>query len=254
MPLTVIQRPAAGSDGAWALHKTLNIRTIKGDQGIIPGFDNVNLVVWGCSVPPVGMLRVRRVLNPHAAIPNATNKIRCLRLLGAAGVPHLRFTTFPQVAQGWLDESKVVLARLKVASSKGQGIVKMTKQEDMVVAPLYTLFEESTSEWRVHAFKDGHTLIAKKALREGQEEENLPLRNHGDRYTFKYKDIAVDPKVRETAVEAIQALGLDFGGVDMLYHKPTGKATVIEVNTAPGLDHSVPLEWYAERLQAWISE
>jgi len=37
-------------------------------------------------------------------------------------------------------------------------------------------------------------------------------------------------------VNAVNALGLDFGAVDIVYNNPERLATVIEVNSAPGME------------------
>jgi hypothetical protein len=121
--------------------------------------------------------------------------------------------------------------------------------------PLYTLFSPSTSEWRVHiSMKKEEALFAKKAKRNGQEEADIPLRNHGDTYTFKYHDVAENDLVRTVAINAVRACGLDFGAVDVLYDKRLKQARLLEINTAPGLDHEVPLMWYTTRFQEWINE
>jgi glutathione synthase/RimK-type ligase-like ATP-grasp enzyme len=153
-----------------------------------------------------------------------------------------------------------VVARTIISGSQGKGIVLLDPRKDgyelfnNTTAKLYTKFVKSTSEWRVHAFATGETLCAKKALREGQHEDETPIRNHGDKYTFKYKDLNVRDghPIRVVSVAAVRALGLDFGACDVLYDTETGVASVVEVNTAPGLDHSVPLDWYTERFTKWM--
>jgi hypothetical protein len=49
----------------------------------------------------------------------------------------------------------------------------------------------------------------------------------------------------------VHALGLDFGGVDVGYHAPTGTCAVYEVNTAPGQEGSTPL-YYLEGFKKLI--
>ena len=55
-----------------------------------------------------------------------------------------------------------------------------------------------------------------------------------------------DP-VRDTiAVNAVKALGLDFGAVDIIYNEKENQYYVLEVNTAPGLEGTTLIK-YAER-------
>jgi glutathione synthase/RimK-type ligase-like ATP-grasp enzyme len=41
--------------------------------------------------------------------------------------------------------------------------------------------------------------------------------------------------VEEQAIKAVQALGLDFGSVDVIWNERHSLPYVLEVNTAPGL-------------------
>jgi hypothetical protein len=50
---------------------------------------------------------------------------------------------------------------------------------------------------------------------------------------FSRTGIREIPEVTQLAIKAVQALGLDFGAVDVVF--ADGKASVLEVNSAPGL-------------------
>ena len=54
-------------------------------------------------------------------------------------------------------------------------------------------------------------------------------------------------ELRTTAEHAVEALGLDFGAVDIMYHENT--FYVLEVNTAPGLTRTRTLEAYANEIR-----
>ena len=50
------------------------------------------------------------------------------------------------------------------------------------------------------------------------------------------------------ATNAIDAIGLDFGAVDVGYDEKTNTCVVYEINTAPGIEGST-VDWYAERFK-----
>ena len=56
----------------------------------------------------------------------------------------------------------------------------------------------------------------------------------GPRSSRNYQQ-KINKSVKEQALKAIQALGLDFGAVDVGYNTRENKAYVYEVNSAPGL-------------------
>jgi glutathione synthase/RimK-type ligase-like ATP-grasp enzyme len=68
------------------------------------------------------------------------------------------------------------------------------------------------------------------------EDGDLPIRNHANGYTF-IPFVTKQPLQSrlDTAIEAVAALGLDFGAVDMLC-LPDGTERVLEVNTAAACD------------------
>ena len=58
----------------------------------------------------------------------------------------------------------------------------------------------------------------------------------------------------EEAEEAVLALGLDFGAVDLVLCKDTGLPYVLEVNTAPGLHSPTVLAAYVEAIKEMLDE
>jgi glutathione synthase/RimK-type ligase-like ATP-grasp enzyme len=55
---------------------------------------------------------------------------------------------------------------------------------------------------------------------------------------------------KEASIRAVAALGLDFGGVDILVKKD-GSCAVLEVNSAPGIEGTT-LDKYAEAINATV--
>jgi D-alanine-D-alanine ligase-like ATP-grasp enzyme len=90
-------------------------------------------------------------------------------------------------------------------------------------------FVESDREYRVHVFKGKSIRISEKVF-DGT----------GKYTTGKPGDIKLR-NVREAAKGAVQAVGLDFGAVDILARGSENQEVfVLEVNAAPGLGGSMP--------------
>jgi D-alanine-D-alanine ligase-like ATP-grasp enzyme len=54
--------------------------------------------------------------------------------------------------------------------------------------------------------------------------------------------------VKEICEQFLEVSALDFGAIDVIYHRPTNKAYILEGNTAPGLSGTA-IEAYAEALK-----
>lgn len=253
--LTVLHCSPNGSLGARALAKNLGIPRIKGDR---KPFNHDCAIVWGVSRPPRFLRPPRKVFNHWGSIRNAADKAAAFDMLSRANVPVVQFTRDWQEARRWSAEGWTVIARDTLSGSGGAGIRIIRPgqfvAENETRTPGFTAFFPSTSEYRVHAFATGETLVAKKAKRNGVEPDDIPIRNHGDVYVFKYHDLKFPPEIKDLAVKAVEGLGLQFGAVDILWHSPSRTGRVLEVNTAPGLDHSVPLEWYTVQFKERISD
>lgn len=85
---------------------------------------------------------------------------------------------------------------------------------------------------------DGSVVFLKeKKKRQGTDPDRY-IRNHGD-WVFCEQDLRPYPEsVTEVSVKAVQVLGLDFGGVDVVLDKERREAHILEVNSAPGLTGS----------------
>jgi glutathione synthase/RimK-type ligase-like ATP-grasp enzyme len=95
-------------------------------------------------------------------------------------------------------------------------------------------------EYRVHIFLGKSIRISKKAF-------------DVDGYTTIKPDCTPDDRkaIREAAKQAVAAVELDFGAVDVLLKD--GRPYVLEVNSAPGLGGSMP-KLYADTFKKWYEE
>jgi len=164
------------------------------------------------------------------------NKIEQLNLFKRHEVSHPPFTT--NVAEVDKLGSKVVFARKLINSTNGRGIVEFDVQETVrpPVAPLYTAYIPKKAEYRVHVF--GKAVVdvqQKKKKRDFANERDTRVRNLRNGYVYVRNDINPPIGVHNLAIAAVNALGYNYGAVDIIYNEKQDKLYVLEVNSRPGL-------------------
>ena len=121
--------------------------------------------------------------------------------------------------------------------------------EELVAAPLYTQGIEKDKEYRVHVFKGQVIDYQQKKQRIGVESDST-IRNHSTGWVYTRISVVLPEGVKEQAIKAVDALGLDFGAVDICTDLE-GTPFVLEVNTAPGLEGTT-LEKYIEAFKGLL--
>lgn len=248
-----------GSRSAASLAEALGIRQIKHEGSRFRGGQGKVVINWGASELPE-QVRLCRVLNPVAAVRNAHNKLNTFQILAAAGVSIPGFTRSADEAIGWIEQGRVVVARRTLTGHSGQGIEILQKGLDFVNAPLYTKYIPKTAEYRLHVVKgrNGQYSIVDVQRKVKDPERDVidwKVRSHGNGFIFvrnddrnrSYKDV-VETQCKEVAIGAVRALGLDFGGVDVIFNKKANQAYCLEVNTAVGLEGAT-VQVYANALR-----
>lgn len=196
------------------------------------------IINWG--IPKVN---IPFALNANSN--NAVNKLKAFQLMVRNG---LRYTTDIEVAKTF----KLCYCRTLLSASQGRGIVVATSPNEIVEAPLYTKGIKSVKgEYRVHVFKNNIIDYAQKKKRNGVEEYNKYIRNYENGYIYARENVILPDNVISTSLEAVEDLGLDFGAVDVIVSGYSGKAFVLEVNTAPGLQGST-VEAYAKAIEELV--
>lgn len=197
-------------------------------------FGSGTLGEWAKQVPDSHML------NKPWAIKNAVNKTRTFEILQKAGIPTVEWTTDMGDAIRWTLAGEIVVCRTMVGSFAGKGIVVAHSPQELVEAPLYTKFLKDTKEFRVHAINGKAVDTQEKRTRRNIDKVliNREIRSHHEGWVFCRKDVVKPKGLDQISIDAIQALGLDFGGVDVIYSNVTNKCYILEVNTAPGLEGS----------------
>jgi glutathione synthase/RimK-type ligase-like ATP-grasp enzyme len=118
---------------------------------------------------------------------------------------------------------------------------------DVPDAPLYTKYEKRKREYRVHVWGNEVLDVTEKRKRRGVDADSR-IRSWDNGWVFCREDVNYPPHVASVAVDAVHALGLDFGAVDVGYNVLKERAFVFEVNTAPGLEGTT-LEKFANKIK-----
>ena len=194
--------------------------------------------------------KTAKVINKPEAVAVASNKTLTFKALEKAGVSHVPFTTSKETAQKWLQEGAVVFARTNSGHS-GSGIEIVEPGQTLPNKPLYTKYIKKKKEFRVHVFKDKIVDVQEKRRKSDTQIDEPRIRSNHNGYVFCHENI-VEPKgLRELAVSAVSACGLDFGAVDIIWNEKSNKSYVLEINTAPGLAPST-VEKYKNVIQGSI--
>ena len=198
------------------------------------------VINWGASVLPPRVAYNRRIINYPDNVQMASNKLLSFRMWERCQLPHVPFTQSIEEARGWSRKGKSVVCRTLLRASGGRGIVLAETEAEIVDAPLYTKYLNSSSEWRVHVFGDECILVQRKVRNPELPVDtiNWKIRNHLNGFIFQQNNPDVPPVLLQTALSAVFALGLHFGAVDLLYRGKENKAYILEVNCAPNLEGS----------------
>ena len=225
-----------GSRSARALADALGGRVLR-LQGSTYRYNPRNVHInWGNShASPFA-----NVLNNVNSVLRASNTLMAFELMGDAGV---------QIPQFWTnredipDEAFPIVCRTILNGHSGAGIVIANTRGELVNAPLYVKYMKKRDEYRIHAGVHGIISIQRKAIRNGNPPLDTRIRNHDNGYVFVRGDVHPPEQVLEQARAAGDSLGLDFGAVDIVWNNHYNLATVLEVNTAPGLEGQTVIDY-----------
>ncbi len=235
------------SESARDIARSLGVKRLREHTRFRPSNKHV-ILNWGNSTTT---LQAINWLNKPMNIANATNKLKAFQMFKQAEVSTPDFTTDKLVAQGWLQAGHKVVERHKLSGTNGEGIKVVKRGETLGYAPLYTRYQRKDHEYRVHVFKGQVIDVTEKRKRSGIEKADPYVRNTVGGWVYCRTNVNPPNSVKEQAIKAVQALGLDFGAVDVIENN--GNAYVLEVNTSPGLQGST-LTKYVNAIQGHMNE
>jgi len=190
----------------------------------------LQIVRWGTARQPEADDEISCVLNRADAVARAANKYRSLEVMRAAGVSVPRFARSAEAMRDWPDE-----VRMGRSDHHSQGsdirVLPCDDEPDFTQSDYYTLFIPTKREYRIHVFRDKIIRVQGKYL-DFPDQAHPYIRNYEHGYRFRQPSLTLRPARLEAAIEAVKALGLDFGAVDLIIGED-GNHYVLEVNTAP---------------------
>lgn len=217
------------SKSAKVLAEYIRVKRIKVTGSRFVGKNGDIVVNWGM---PQNKLPNVMYLNPIEAVSIASNKLQTLSTLSMRGVSAPRW---------WINKADIpdnvdkLMARTLLSAHSGQGIVAGTKEE-VPNAPLYTEYIKKVAEYRVIVVaNEAIDIKCKMKKRDFEGERSEEVWNLSNGYVFARNSSTFHFKLPSLAVEALKALGLCYGAVDII-EDSEGRLYVLEVNTAFGLE------------------
>lgn len=194
-------------------------------------------------------------LNLFDRVTTASSKLQTLTRCRNSGVSVPDFVTTADEANfKVLVSGKTMIARILDRASQGRGIEVLTPERvrqdgGIVRAGLYTEAIDKGREYRVHigSLNGSYRIIdvQRKIRRPGVDDTDRPfVWNHDNGFIFVRDGVnrqSVPQSVLIAATNAVRALGLNFGAVDIVIPRRGRTAIadmpayVLEVNTAPGM-------------------
>lgn len=234
----------AGSVSAKQLTDKLGGKRVKLAGSTFRNRETDFTINWGNSNPPDNV-DLRYVLNHPDAIKDASNKLKFFQDCRAAGLDEI-------IPQFWTDRNEIpdeafpIVCRTILNGHSGRGIVIADTRDQLVDAPLYVQYIKKADEYRIHIgapfdpdVNEQSIIIAmqQKRRRRDFENPNWKVRNHANGFIYARENVAPPECVLNVVRRAFeQGCRLDFGAVDVIYNAKQGRAYVLEINTAPGLE------------------
>lgn len=209
------------------------------------------VVNWG-SGHPLGVPQEGKILNKYRNVLRSVNKEVTFEYLQAAGVSIPARTRIKDIAKDWIEQGEIVFCRQDLEGCNGSGIVVARTKEEIVPAQLYTKYVNNDREFRVHVFEGEAIFWTEKGIASDAGPSPNPLIKSGNDWSMNWVD-DIPEVVKEQAIKATAALGLDFAAIDIGYMESTfgnnDGAWVFESNTAPGGFGRVTLRKYVEAIK-----
>jgi hypothetical protein len=193
------------------------------------------IVNWGAGYyTPDWKYDLGQMLNQIKNIGYAVDKIETFKRCIQNRIEVPEFTSDILTAMQWQIRGEVVLARQNEGRD-GRGLELFAGGEALPRADFYVKMLDIREEWRIGVFQGRYISSQFKVpTRELQDDYEKFIRVTRTGWGFSYDHRPTPIVLREAAIEAVEALGLDFGGVDVGL-LGDNSAVVLEVNTAPEL-------------------
>ncbi|CCE60781.1 ribosomal protein S6 glutaminyl transferase [Pseudomonas phage tf] len=260
------------SEGAVQLKNALDGVLMKSEGSSYRGRQGTCVINWGTINAEAQRLEALApiFLNSVNAVKLASNKLSFFRRMQEVLPEHtVPFAETLEAAENMLNAGGRIFARTVLNGHSGSGIVLMcnareaeiqaiakVRRNNLMPVIVYgqdvmdpvrncTLFTQGITgkrtEFRVHVVRGRVILTQAKLRREGHADNpnsNTIVRNVDSGWVYGVNNVEEQvgvEAVRAAAIRAVEAVGLDFGAVDLVYKEDNQTAYVLEINTAPGL-------------------
>jgi len=205
-------------------------RALGVDHGYgVPGDEIVPVLIrWGSRAS--SFHGVERTLNPADAIERASHKLMSLEILRDAGVPVPDFDTDPEAL---VERAGYPILGRRMQHARATDVVLCLQRRDFRRRPrdYYVAYVPTNREYRLHVAGGEVIRIQGKYL--DVPGDYVPhVRNYASGHRFRAPRKRLHMERLNAAVTAVEALGLDFGAVDLIV-SDSGAHYVLEVNTSP---------------------
>lgn len=232
------------SESAIKLKTALGISMINHERSVFKGDPKKVVLNWGCSDLP-REVRKCTVINNENSVSFAINKRIALDMISGhceehnpewSSIPH---TVDAATAIRWAREGRRVYCRGRLSGCDGAGLIVYEHNrgadhlDNLPPAKMYTKGVNAVKEYRVNIYKGAILGVQRKVPLDNHANPNPLIKTTGGGYGFKLVTLNIPAQVITCAKDCVKALGLDFGGVDVIWDGRV--AWFLEVNTAPQL-------------------
>lgn len=202
---------------------------------------------WGRTASPEEhRYDLSRTINRPAAVGATSNKTRMRETFIVNGVPSPRMYDVAG-AETIVSEDCPLIGRT-ASHTRSNGLWVCRSRVEVAAASigrnpathfLQVISSPNLREYRVHVVGDKCIKISEKVL--GVEGPNncvggVPIRSCDRGWVYRVPETRRRRELRAAAKQAVAALGLDLGAVDVLQDHVSKQTWVLEVNAAPGMD------------------
>ena len=249
-----------GSQGAKDLATAIGIKQIKKEGSKFKGASHKLVINWGNSKSTDEVDKCM-VINKPECVAICSDKLAFFNFIQRTNDSITKIDDYVEIplystkktwALDMCESGTKIVCRTVLNGHSGEGIHIADTPNDVVDAPLYVEYRLKKTEYRVHVMHDKVVDVQRKARDHNipDDQVNWQVRNHKYGFVFVRDENpdTIPKNVLTQALNAVKMVGLDFGAVDIIYNSKHRNATVLEINTAPGLSGTT-LEGYKSRFK-----
>lgn len=217
-------------------------RTLEGLVGPIRG-DGV--VCWG-----QGYNGPLPVLNRNCGRYNKLEQLRVLRDAGILTVPFFEHGQLPTAAGDY----PLLGRQFRHHGGRDINLIMQPADATLARADFYTRYVPRQTEFRTWVYRRRHLGTYEKVLAHPERYRRIGA-NFRNGFAFRLVPAEqVTEEIRDISSRVVEALGLDFGAVDIL-RGLDGRHYVLELNSAPGAEgpDRFAVQNLADKVRRWAS-